>query len=98
MSRGNIKRPFIETPAERAAFRYGIQLAADVAKDYDKYSTHSHLVSECILGKLNVLKGRPKKNPNAIAIDQILSALERKISRIEATMKFIRSAKKYGRI
>lgn len=44
------------------AFRHGIRLAADVASDYDKYSSHDHLVSECILGKLNVLKRKPRKN------------------------------------
>lgn len=73
----NIKRPFIETPAERAAFKYGIQLAAEVAKDYDKYSYHSYLVSECIASKLNVMKGRPRPNPWARKIKKALERLEK---------------------
>lgn len=44
----------------------GIRLAASVASDYDKYNSHPYLVSDCILGKLNVLKGRPRKNKKRI--------------------------------
>lgn len=89
-----IKRPFIETPSERAAFVYGIELAAEVAKDYDKYSYHSHLVSECILGKLNVLKGRPRKNPWAAKIKEALDRLDRKVGNLEGTMRFMALASK----
>lgn len=42
---------------------HGIRIAAEVAADYDKYNSHPYLVSECILGKLNVLRRRPRKNP-----------------------------------
>lgn len=84
-----IKRPFIETPSEKAAFVYGIQLAAEVAKDYDKYSYHSHLVSECILGKLNVTKRHPRKNPHAKKIKEALDRLDKKISSVEGTMRFM---------
>lgn len=42
--------------------KHGIRYAAEVASRYDKLSSHDHLVSECILGKLNVLKRRPRKN------------------------------------
>ena len=52
----------------RKAMRHGIRLAAEVATDYDKYSYHDYLVSECILGKLNVLKRRPRKNRAAAKI------------------------------
>lgn len=84
-----IKRPFIETPAERAAFIYGIELAAEVASAYDKYSYHSHLVSECILGKLNVRKGRPHKNPWAAKIKEALDRLERKVDNLAGTARFM---------
>lgn len=84
-----IKRPFIETPAERAAFLYGIRLAAEVASDYDKYSYHGHLVSECILGKLNVMKGRPRKNPWAAKIKKALDRLERKVDNLMGTSRFL---------
>jgi hypothetical protein len=47
-------------------FQKGVRLAASVAKDYDKYSSHDHLVSDCILVKLNVTERRaPRKNPKA---------------------------------
>lgn len=44
------------------ARKYGIRLAAEVAADYDRLSSHDHLVSECILGKLNLLERKPRKN------------------------------------
>ncbi len=83
-----IRRPFIETPSEKAAFRYGIELAAEIAKDYDKYSYHSHLVSECILAKLNVRK-KPHKNPWAAKIMKALDSLDRKVDGLEGTVRFM---------
>jgi hypothetical protein len=84
-----IRRPVIETPSEKAAFRYGIELAAEVAKDYDKYSYHSHLVSECILGKLNVMKGRPQRNPRAVRIMKALDRLEHLVDGLEGPTRFM---------
>ena len=84
-----IKRPLSIDPP---SVRYGIQLAAEVAADYDKYSYHDHLVSECILGKLNVLKRRPKRNPAAAKIKKALDRLERKVDRIEGTTRFMAMA------
>jgi len=92
-----IKRPFIETPSEKEAFRYGIELAASVASDYDKYSYHSHLVSECILGKLGVTKGRPHKNPWAAKIKEALDRLDRKVGNLEGTMRFMTLASKLAK-
>lgn len=83
-----IKRP---KNVDRASFRYGIQIAAEVAADYDRYSSHPYLVSDCILGKLNVLKGKPKKN--AYALDRI-SVMERKVASCEATTRFIAGMQK----
>lgn len=74
---------------EREAYRKGISVAADVAKDYDKYSYHDHLVSECILGKLNVMKRRPKKNPHAKRIKEALDRLEQKIDSLGGTVRFM---------
>jgi hypothetical protein len=75
------------------AMRYaqinGIKLAAAVAEDYDQYSSHPYLVSECILGKLNVMAGKPAKNPHAKDIDQVLTAIERRVDSIEATTTFL---------
>lgn len=68
---------------------YGIQLAASVAKDYDYLSYHGYLVSECILGKLNVLKGKPRKNPDAAKIKKALDMIERKLGGLEGTVRFM---------
>lgn len=72
----------------------GIKLAADVAKDYDKLSSHGHLVSDCILGKLNVLKGKPRKNKAAVTVEQALSRLEQKVSNLEGTIRFMANSAK----
>lgn len=78
----------ISRPAsvDKASMVYGIRLAAEVAQDYDRYSSHPYLVSECILSKLNVLPGRPRKNTHAI--DRI-TAMERRVASCEATTRFI---------
>lgn len=49
----------------RKGQREGIKLAASVAADYDHLSSHDYKVSECILGKLNVLKRKPRRNRKA---------------------------------
>jgi hypothetical protein len=72
----------------------GIKLAAEVAGDYDKMSYHGHLVSECILGKLNVLKGKPKKNPAAAKINEALDRLEHKVEGLSGTASFMAQAAK----
>lgn len=52
-----------QTPAERKAWKAGVRAAAGVAADYDYLSSHVYLVSDCILGKLNVgSRSRPRKN------------------------------------
>lgn len=88
MKMKTFKRPKIETAGERAAFEYGIRLAASVAADYDKLSMHSHLVSECILGKLNLLKGKPAVNAYWAVVDAALTRIEHKIESLEGTMRF----------
>lgn len=62
----------------------GIRLAASVAADYDKYSSHKCLVSDCILAKLNVPgMGKPRRNPALGAVvaadrlQRVLRALQR---------------------
>jgi hypothetical protein len=72
----------------------GIKLAAEVARDYDKMSYHDCLVSECILGKLNVLKGRPRKNPAAAMIKKALDRLEHKVEGLSGTVNFMARAAK----
>lgn len=68
----------------------GIKLAASVAGDYDKLSSHGYLVSECILGKLNVLKRAPKKNQAAVDINQAITKMERRVASVEATTRFLK--------
>lgn len=71
------------------SFIYGIQIAADVAKDYDKHSLHPYLVSDCILGKLNVLKGPPRKNKDAKKVDALIASIEKKVDSIQGMTRFI---------
>lgn len=78
--RRKIKRPL---SVDMPSFRYGIELAAAVAADYDAYSVHPFLVSECILGKLNLLKGKPRKNKSAEEIDRVIRRIEMKVGNIE---------------
>lgn len=81
------KRPFIETPNERAAFEYGIRLAASVAEDYDQTNSHPYLVSECILSKLNVLKRKPKRNPAAGKIARQPASTREKVASADHASK-----------
>ena len=84
-----IKRPLsLDSPS----YRYGVQIAASVASDYDHLSAHTHLVSECILGKLCAMKRRPKKNPAYAKLDAVLLRLERKVESLEGTIRFMARA------
>lgn len=83
--------------ALREARDNGIRLAASVAEDYDKYSSHPYLVSDCILGKLNVLKGRVRKNKAAQKLDTIISHIERKVDSIESMTRFLHGVSKFQR-
>lgn len=86
MMKVKIKRPL---SVDGPSFRYGVLLAAEVASDYDRTNSHPFLVSECILGKLNLLKRKPRRNEIADKIDQALTRLERKIDSLEGTMRFM---------
>lgn len=75
--------------ALRDAQRNGIMLAADVATDYDRYNSHPYLVSDCIRGKLNAMKGKPRKNPHADTLNNAVSRLADKVESVEGTMRFL---------
>ena len=79
----------------RTAKVAGIKLAADVAGDYNHTSSHPYLISDCILGKLNVLKGQPRKNPMAKKINEALTRLEHKVESVEATTRFMAGLTKF---
>lgn len=82
-----IKRPLsIDGPS----FRYGIYLASEVASEYDGSSTHPYRLGDCILAKMNLLKkGRIRKNETGAKIEAVLLRLERKISSLEGTIRFM---------
>lgn len=91
----SVKRPLsIDTPS----FRYGIYLAATVAADYDKYNSHPFLVSDCILAKLNVIKGKPRKNKDAQKFREILADIEKKVTSIEAMTRFMHGTARRARL
>lgn len=87
-----IKRP---VNLDRDSFIYGIQIAAELAAGYDKYSSHPYLVSECILSKLNVKKGKPRRNKDAERMSKIIGHIEKKLSSIEGMTRFIAATQKY---
>lgn len=86
------KRSKLVARAVREAQANGIRMAAAVASDYDKYNSHSHLVSDCILWKLNVLKGRLRKNPASDALDNAVRRLESKVDSLDGTIRFMARA------
>jgi len=43
-------------------FVRGVEAAADIADQYNGVTLHDHRLGDCILGKLNLRKGRPRKN------------------------------------
>ena len=84
--------PSLEADLDRvlgAAKDRGIALAAEVARDYDNYSSHGFLVSDCILAKLNVRKGKPRRNPAARQLRQLLDGIERRLDSVEARTRFM---------
>jgi hypothetical protein len=80
-----IKRPKV---VDRASYEYGLRIAAAVASDYDRTNSHPFLVSDCILGKLNLLRGRPRKNEKSRSLEQVLAGIERRLEAIEAEVRF----------
>lgn len=47
----------------KKGYRRGIEAAASFVEQFDKYVNHDYLLSECILSKFNIMKGKPRKNP-----------------------------------
>lgn len=76
----------------------GIKLAAEVARDYDRLSLHGYLVSECILGKLNVLKRGPRRNPEAAKVTAVISSIEKKVDSVESMMRFMVGPEKWKKL
>lgn len=87
MTNTKIKRPLsIDTPS----FRYGILVAAEIASEYDGSSTHPYRLRDCILAKMNLLqKAKMRKNKNGAKIEAVLLRLERKVTGLEGTIRFM---------
>lgn len=43
-------------------FKRGAKAAADMASSYDASSTHAYRLGDCILSKLNLRAGKPRRN------------------------------------
>ena len=43
-------------------YRAGLRAAAEFVSQFDKYVNHDYLLSECILSKFNIMKGKPRRN------------------------------------
>ncbi|HYX19557.1 MAG TPA: hypothetical protein VFA98_01785 [Thermoanaerobaculia bacterium] len=50
----------------RRAFEAGAEAAADLADQYNGSTAHEYKLGDCILGKMNIRKGRPRKNEDRI--------------------------------
>lgn len=72
----------------------GIKMAAEIASNYDHLSLHPYLPSDCILGKLNVIKSKPRKNPFAEKIKKAVDGIDRKLDGLDGTMRFMALASK----
>lgn len=84
----------------------GIKMAAEIARAYDKMSSHPYLPSDCIAMKLNAVPGKPRVNKEArkkkrdqekfdTKADAILTDIEQKLSRIEANQRFLLGVAKF---
>jgi hypothetical protein len=51
-----------EDRALRDEFERGARAAAELAGHYDGSSTHEYRLEDCVLGKLNIRRGRPRRN------------------------------------
>ena len=51
-----------EGRALRRAYRAGAAAAADMADQYNGSTIHEYLLGDCILGKMNIRKGKPRRN------------------------------------
>jgi hypothetical protein len=50
----------------RRAYETGAEMAAAVADQYNGSTTHEYRLGDCILGKMNIRKGKPRKNEDRI--------------------------------
>jgi hypothetical protein len=79
-----IKRP---PSLDGPSYRYGILVAAELASEYDRSSIHPYRLGDCILGKLNLMKRKPRKNKTGAKIEAVLLKLERKLASLESTIR-----------
>lgn len=56
----------LEAHLLREAYEAGAAAAADHADQYNGSTTHEYRLGDCILGKMNIRKGRPRKNERRI--------------------------------
>ena len=55
----------------RKAYEAGVVAAADHADQYNGSTTHEYRLGDCILGKMNIRKGRPRKNERRIQLSEV---------------------------
>lgn len=58
-----MSKPITLEGIEAAGFKRGVEAAADLADSYNGCTDHSHMLGDCILGKLNLTK-RKSPRPN----------------------------------
>jgi hypothetical protein len=54
--------------ASNRAYARGVQHAADIADEYNSYSTHRYRLGDCIKAKLNQTNRRPRLNKSRVKV------------------------------
>jgi hypothetical protein len=68
----------------------GVQEAASIADNYNSSTTHLFRLGDCILGKLNLRKGKPRRNQKAIKTSKQSFAAGMALALAEINRKFDR--------
>lgn len=71
-------------------YRAGAQEAASVADAYNGSTTHGHRLGDCILAKLNLRKGKPRRNQKALKTPKQSFAAGMALALAEINRKFDR--------
>ncbi len=76
--------------AESSEFARGAAVAASLADEYNGSTTHRHRLGDCILGKLNLRPGQPRKNARRLRGDKASHAAGMALALAEINRKFDR--------
>ena len=80
-----------EGRALRRAYQLGATAAADVADQYNGATTHEYRLGDCVLGKMNIRKGKPRRNERRLlSHKELANIIGRRVTRKLLTIYFPR--------